>query len=119
MYKTSKRFSNVEEKAMLTPGPGAFAEERNEGKNTFLKQKQSIETRRKQSSFLHPKNTRKPTFGASSRNDKSPWSYLTNATHKGLSATINSFPILYSFNAIFNPGWATGLLFPLPLRDGN
>ena len=85
MYKTSKRFSNVEEKAMLTPGPGAFAEERNEGKNTFLKQKQSIETRRKQSSFLHPKNTRKPTFGASSRNDKSPWSYLTNATHKGLS----------------------------------
>eukprot|EP00943_MAST-04B_sp_MAST-4B-sp1_P003927 g3927.t1 len=70
---------------MLTPGPGAFAENRNEEKNTFLNQKKSILEVREQASFLHPKNTRKPTFGASSRSDKSPWSYLANAEQQGLS----------------------------------
>ena len=70
---------------MMTPGPGAFADEKKDHNNTFLKSKQTIEEKRRESSFLHPKQTRKPTFGASSRNDRSPWSYLTNASHQGRS----------------------------------
>ena len=82
---TSDRFPDVGKTACMTPGPGQFAGEIEDGRKRRNKNFvfQTAKELRKIGSAMNPENARKPTFGASSRDDKSPWSYLSQASASG------------------------------------
>jgi hypothetical protein len=81
---TSERFTDVAKTASMAPGPGQFASPVPLGrKKKYAMQSKSAKEMRVYSSAMNPIHARKPTFGASSRDDKSPWSYLAAAASKG------------------------------------